>query len=299
MRVADAVAEHLAALTAERGLAANTVAAYRRDLRQYAEYLGTRDVEELDSVTAELVGDFVGHLRGRSLAPTSVARKVAAVRGFHRFAVVEGLTGDDPTVLVDSPQRAQTLPKALTVTEVVRLLEGPAGDDAVAVRDRCLLEFLYATGCRVAEAVAVDVADVDLESGTVLVTGKGDKQRLVLLGSHARSAIVTYLESRLTLKGDRVDPGRLFLSVRGRPLTRQAVWQTIKKHAVRVGLDPGKVSPHVLRHSAATHMVEGGADLRVVQEMLGHATIGTTQMYTRVSPQHLYEVYVTSHPRGA
>ena len=299
MKVAPAVESYLSALTAERGLSANTTAAYRRDLSQYAALLDRAGVTDIDAVTGDLVGEFIAELRRRNLAATSIGRKIAAVRGLHRFLVAEGDARNDPTSLVDSPLRPRPLPKALTVDEVLRLLEAPDRGTPLGVRDHALLEFMYATGCRVAEAAALDTADVDLDTASALVTGKGNKQRLVLLGVHAVAAIAGYLETRLALKGSGPDPGQLFLSVRGRPLTRQAIWQIVKRQADSAGLPTDRVSPHVLRHSAATHMVEGGADLRVVQEMLGHATIGTTQVYTKVSPEHLYEVYVTSHPRGA
>lgn len=298
MKLATAVDDYLAALTAERGLAANTTTAYLRDLSQYVAHLESSGITDLDAVDHEHVTDYVAALREVDLASTTVARKVAAIRGFHRFAVEELDAGADPTVLLASPSRPAALPKALPVDAVLAMLDTPDPDAPLGVRDRALLELMYATGCRVAEAISLSTGDLDLETSSALVTGKGNRQRLVLLGSHAVDAVRAYLPVRLELKGDRADPGTLFLSVRGRPLTRQAVWQIVKKTAIRAGLEPSDVSPHVLRHSAATHMVEGGADLRVVQEMLGHATIGTTQMYTKVTPDHLYEVYITSHPRG-
>jgi integrase/recombinase XerD len=204
----------------------------------------------------------------------------------------------DPTALIAAPQRPASLPKALSVDEVTRLIEAAAGETPLAVRDAAILEFMYASGARVAETVGLDVLDVDLEEAVAVVTGKGAKQRLVPLGSHAVLALRRYLQHRLELKGDRPDPGALFLSRRGKRLTRQSVWQLVRKYAGIAGLDPETVSPHVLRHSVATHMVEGGADLRTVQEILGHASISTTQVYTRVTPQHLHEVYVSAHPRG-
>jgi integrase/recombinase XerD len=216
----------------------------------------------------------------------------------HRFLAVEEYVDSDPTVLLESPRRPQGLPKALSVSEVAKLLEGPDLETALGVRDKALLEFLYATGSRVSEAVMLDQIDVDMDEATALVTGKGSKQRFVPLGSFAVAALRSYHPIRRDLIGKRQDPGAVFVSVRGRRLTRQAVWQIIKKTAAASGLDIEDVSPHVLRHSAATHMVEGGADLRTIQELLGHANISTTQVYTRVSPQHLFEVYVSSHPRG-
>lgn len=298
MRVATAIEDYLAALTAERGLSGNTIAAYRRDLGQYLVSLEEAGVSNLDDVTDAHISEFLGSLRSRQLARSTIARKLAAVRGLHRHAVDELGATSDPTMLVASPSRTASLPRALAVDQVLTMLATPDPSRPLGVRDKALLELMYATGCRVSEAIGLMTGDLDLETSSALVTGKGNRQRLVLLGSHAVEAVHAYLPVRLELKGDRPDPGQLFLSARGRPLTRQAVWQIVKKTAQRAGIPEGDVSPHVLRHSAATHMVEGGADLRVVQEMLGHATIGTTQMYTRVTPDHLYEVYITSHPRG-
>jgi integrase/recombinase XerD len=288
----DRIAEHLAALRAERGLAPATVSAYRRDLLDYAAHLGGRPPD------ADLVADYVAALHRRGLGPATVARRIAAVRGFHRFLVVEGLSATDPTVLLDSPRRRASLPKALTLEEVLRLLEGPDPGTPEGRRDRALLEFLYATGARVAEAVGLDQLDLDLEEGTARVTGKGDKQRLVPVGGPACRALQAYLPDRLAWRRAGRDSGAVFLNQRGGRLTRQGVWGIVRRCALRAGLDPETVSPHVLRHSAATHMVEGGADLRTVQELLGHASISTTQVYTRVSPRHLLEVYTVSHPRS-
>lgn len=285
-------------VTAERGLAKNTAAAYRRDLTQYKRYLVAAGVSAIQNVEPELVSGYVATLAESGLAATTIARKVAAIRGLHRFLVAEELVAADPTLMVDSPKRPAAIPKALTVDEVAKLIAATNGDSTEAIRDRAILEFMYASGARVTETIALDVLDLDLGEGTALVTGKGAKQRLVPLGSYAVEAVRTYLPKRLELKGDRPDPGALFLSVRGRRLTRQSVWQLVRSYAAKAGLEARSVSPHVLRHSVATHMVEGGADLRTVQEILGHASISTTQVYTRVSPRHLHEVYVAAHPRG-
>ena len=283
-------AEFLGALRSERGLAVNTVVAYRRDLADYFMFLESHDT---GSVAA-----FAGDLADRGLARSTRARKIAAVRGYHRFLVAEGFTTDDPTVLVDVPRRSQALPKALTVERVVRLIEAPDRRTPLGARDAAILEFLYATGARVTEAATVGLSDLDLDSATVIVTGKGSKQRLVPLGSHARSAIREYLPIRLELLSERERTDVLFVNARGRALTRQGLWDIVKRNGRRAGIDAAALSPHVLRHSAATHMVEGGADLRSVQEMLGHASISTTQVYTRVSPDHLHEVFVMAHPRA-
>lgn len=266
--------------------------AYRRDLRQYLAFLEGHEPDP-DRVSA-----FVRSLRRRGLAASSVARKTAAIRGLHRFRVAEGLASEDPTTLLDAPRRVQSLPKALSLDEVLALLDAPDPARPLGRRDVALLEFLYGTGARVSEAVALDLEDVDLDSATAVVTGKGDKQRLVPLGTHVVTAVNEYLPDRLSLRRPGADPGALFLNNRGGRLTRQGVWAIVRKAAAAAGIDEDRVSPHVLRHSAATHMVERGADLRTVQELLGHATITTTQVYTRVTPQHLLEVYITSHPRS-
>ncbi|MEA3511066.1 MAG: site-specific tyrosine recombinase XerD [Actinomycetota bacterium] len=283
--------EFLGSLRSERGLSVNTVSAYRRDLRDYFECL---DRDE-DSRGVE---GFVAELSHRGLARSTRARKLAAVRGYHRFLIVEGRATEDPTVLIDAPRRARTLPKALTVDQVEVLLDAPDRSTVLGLRDVAILEFLYATGARVTEAVTVGITDLDLESGTVIVTGKGDKQRLIPLGRHARAAIERYLPMRLELLSERERSDVLFLNARGRSLTRQGMWGIVKRNGRKADIEDTALSPHVLRHSAATHMVEGGADLRTVQEMLGHASISTTQVYTLVSPEHLYEVYVTAHPRA-
>ena len=286
------VEEYLVALRVERGLAPNTIAAYERDLGQYLAHL---DGAEPDY---DQVAGFVSDLRRRGLTDATVARKIASIRGLHRFLVFEGLWDTDPTALIDSPRRPDPFPKALTVDEAIALVEAPGAADAAARRDCALLEFLYGTGARVSETVGVDLGHLDLEDKVVLVTGKGSKQRMVPLGSKAVAAIRDWLPDRMSLIKRHLAGDPLFVNLQGRRLSRQGVYDIVKKHAVSADIEPGKVSPHVLRHSAATHMVEAGADLRTVQEMLGHATIGTTQVYTRVSPAHVMEIYVEAHPRS-
>lgn len=290
--IEDRIADFLASLISDRGLAPATISAYRRDLDRYAAFLDGREA------SPDLVSGFVLQLKEAGLAATTIARRIAAVRGFHRFLVAEGLSDVDPTLLVESPRRPRSLPKALTVDEVLRLLEAPDPATAAGRRDRAVLEFMYATGARVAETVALDELDIDLEDGTALLTGKGNKQRLVPVGHAARDAIRAWLPDRAQIRKPGASGSAVFLSLRGRRLSRQAVWNLVRAHGARAGLKADAVSPHVLRHSAATHMVEGGADLRTVQEILGHASISTTQIYTRVSPRHLLEVYATTHPRS-
>jgi integrase/recombinase XerD len=288
----ECIQEYLLALDVERGLSINTIAAYRRDLDQYLAFL---EGEEPDQ---DAVEGYLRHLRARTLASSSVGRKLAAVRGLHRFLVTEGLRSEDPTLLLESPRRPDPFPKALTVDEAIELMEVPDISTMKGRRDSALLEFLYGTGARVSEAVGLDLGKLDLEDRVVIVTGKGSKQRLVPLGGMAAAAISRWLPDRLALLHRTQGGDPLFLNLRGRRLSRQGMFDVVRANAKRAGIPEERVSPHVLRHSAATHMVEAGADLRSVQEILGHATISTTQIYTRISPAHLVEVYVQAHPRS-
>ncbi len=288
----DRVDGYLTALAVERGLAVNTISAYRRDLAGYLEYL------EEEAATPELVDGFLASLYEQGMRPATIARKLAAVRGFHRFLVAEGETDEDPTRFTETPRTPMSFPKALEVHETIRLVEAPPADTNLGIRDRAMLETMYGTAVRVSELVGLDLVALDLDTHSAMVTGKGNKQRLVLLGRPAVEAIGAYLPVRLELCGAREDPGAVFLNARGGRLTRQGVFGIVRKHALAVGIPQTRISPHVLRHSAATHMVEGGADLRTVQEILGHASVSTTQVYTRMSLQHLHEVYVETHPRA-
>ena len=285
------IGDYLDALFVERGLAPATIAAYRRDLCQYLAFV--------EGVTpdSELVSSFVASLSKRGLANSTIARKISAVRGLHRHLAEQSDSDVDPTVLLDSPRRDRPLPKALQIDQVLALLDSPDLTTRSGLRDSALLEFMYATAARVSETVAVDELDLDLAERAVVLTGKGNKQRVVPIGRAAIAAVTAWLPERSVLRNQR-SAAAVFLSLRGSRITRQAVWTIVKNHAERAGISRHQVSPHVLRHSAATHMVEGGADLRTVQELLGHATIATTQIYTRVSPQHLLEVYAVSHPRS-
>lgn len=290
----DHAQEFLISIRSERGLSINTATAYRRDLAQYEE---TR-LSHPGAGPENIIHVHLETLRARELAATSVARKLASIRSYHRFLVAEGYTTKDPTAKIGSPSRPSVLPKALTVGEVTRLVEAPDARTTLGRRDRSILEVLYSTGCRVTELVHLDLADVDFETKTALVTGKGNKQRIVPIGSYASASIRAWLPDRLKLRKSGHDSGALFLTVRGNRLSRQTVWRIVDKAGKSVGISPTRLSPHVLRHSAATHMVEGGADLRTIQEMLGHASLTTTQVYTKVSPEHLREVIIVSHPRG-
>jgi len=302
--VVRAYLDHLAV---ERGAAGNTIAAYRRDLERYAAALRASGHAGLESVGERDVAAYLRALREGDdahppLSAASAARAVSAVRGLHRFAARDGLVGDDVARPVRPPTPARRLPKAMAVDDVRRLLEAADGPEPAALRDRALLEFLYGTGARVTEAVTCAVDDLDLADGTVLLRGKGGHRRLVPVGSYARAALESYLvRGRPALLAQRVGGRReghqVFRSARGGPLTRQGAWEILRRVAARAGLDQ-TVSPHVLRHSFATHLLDGGADVRVVQELLGHASVTTTQIYTLVTVDRLREVYATSHPRA-
>jgi len=302
-----AVRTYLDHLSVERGLAANTLTSYRRDLRRYQQYLAEQGVDELDQVTEETVSSFLVRLREGDaehppLSSTSAARTVVAVRGFHKFAVSDGLATLDPAAAVKPPTPAKRLPKALPLADVEAILEAAgAPGTTLALRDRALLEVLYGTGARISEAVGLDVDDLDSVDGTVLLRGKGGKQRLVPVGSYAQEAVSAYLvrgrPELATVATGTGNGGALFLNARGGRLSRQSAWAVLVRTAERAGVTRD-VSPHTLRHSFATHLLDGGADVRVVQELLGHASVTTTQVYTLVTVDNLREVFAAAHPRA-
>ncbi len=298
--------EWLDQLRVEKGASVNTIAGYRRDITRYLEDLRTHGITRIQDVTPADIDRHVVDLRagtitGRRLAASSVARAAAAIRGFHLFALREGTSSLDPADNVETPRSGQRLPKALTVDQVSRLLDAAHVDDGpVALRDAALLEFLYATGARVSEALGMDLDDIDLdeELPVVRLFGKGRKERLVPLGHFACESIAAYLvraRPTLVVKG-RGTPA-LFLNTRGRRLTRQSAWEAIQRVAAAAHLE-NHVSPHTLRHSFATHLLEGGASVRDVQELLGHASVQTTQIYTKLTATTLREVYRSAHPRA-
>src|ERR671910_171001 len=300
--------EHDSWLTVERGLAANSLAAYRRDLRRSAAFLRERGERDPTAVREETVLAYVEDLKsavdndgGPRYAPSSIARALVAVRSFHRFCLEEGLLAVDPSEEVGAPRVPLGIPKALTEDEVEALLAAVVGDTARALRDRAIVETLYATGVRISELVGLDRRDLDLGDGLVRVLGKGSKERIVPVGRSARDALTAYLaDGRPQLaRPDRSPRGgeAVILNVRGGRLSRQSCWKIVRAAGERAGLG-GRLSPHVLRHSCATHMLERGADIRVVQELLGHASLSTTQVYTKVSPERLRAVYEAAHPRA-
>ncbi|GAB3601700.1 site-specific tyrosine recombinase XerD [Microbacterium tumbae] len=299
MLVARAIDAYLRHITIERGLSAHTVAAYRRDLGVYAAWLADAGIDDTAAVTGSIVSRFIAD-RSAAVPPpaaTSLARLQSSVRGLHRFLVREGIEVEEPTGRLRPPKAPQRLPKALTIDQVERLLAAPSPDEPMGIRDRALLELLYATGARVSEAVGLDVDD--LAHGEVLrLRGKGSKERIVPVGSYARRAVDAYLtrvRPGLAAKGKAT--ARLFLGARGAPLSRQSAWLVIRAAADKAQIT-SEVSPHTLRHSFATHLLQGGADVRVVQELLGHASVATTQIYTHVSVDTLRDIYATSHPRA-
>ncbi|KJL32512.1 site-specific tyrosine recombinase XerD [Microbacterium azadirachtae] len=295
-RALDAYLRHV---TIERGLADHTLSAYRRDLGGYVAWLGEQGIADTDAISAEIVAAFAAERAGAEPPPaaSSLARLQSSVRGWHRFLAREGIAEADPSARLRPPKQPQRLPKALTIDQVEHLLGAPSAEDPIGIRDRALLELLYATGARVSEAVSLDVDD--LAHGDVLrLRGKGSKERIVPVGSYARAAVDAYLtrvRPALAAKGHA--SARLFLGARGAPLSRQSAWLIIRAAAEGAKIT-AEVSPHTLRHSFATHLLQGGADVRVVQELLGHASVATTQIYTHVSVDTLRDVYATAHPRA-
>ncbi|MBV9059843.1 MAG: site-specific tyrosine recombinase XerD [Pseudonocardiales bacterium] len=302
--LAAVISQYLDHLAVERGTSANTLDSYARDLRRYAAYLASTGIGELAMVREEQVTGFLAALRDgdaehRPLAASSAARALVVARGLHRFAFREGLVSTDVTVDVHPPRPPKRLPKALDVEEVLRLLDVfPAAGGPRCLRDRALLEMLYSTGARISEAVGLDRDDIDAPARTVLLRGKGGKQRLVPVGRPALAALDAYLvRGRSTFAARGRGTPAVFLNARGARLSRQSAWAVLREAAARSEI-AAAVSPHTLRHSFATHLLEGGADVRVVQELLGHASVTTTQVYTLVTVDNLREVYVTAHPRA-
>jgi integrase/recombinase XerD len=295
------VLDFLSYLELERGLSRNTLNAYRTDLQQYGEYLAAHDRDALAARPAD-VADFLADLatgNGRPVcSAATIHRKAACLRSFYKHLRRDELIGDDPTAALSAPRRAKKLPQVLNYAEVQKLLASPRGSEPTTLRDRALLEVMYACGLRASETIGLELADVDTHEGFLRARGKGSKERMVPLGRQAIAAIKGYLRGgRPKLIGDRHEP-KLFVNFRGGPLTRQGLYKIVQRHARDAGLD-GRMSPHTLRHSFATHLLAGGCDLRAVQEMLGHADISTTQMYTHLSGERLKEVYFQSHPRAS
>lgn len=296
------VEDFLTWLAAERGRSSNTLVAYRRDLSSYWVWLVERG-ENLDDVTGSDLDAYVGHLRERGLAPSSVKRALVAVRSLHRFRSEEGLAVMDPSASIETPRVPAGLPKALTESEIDGLLAQVVGDNPVSLRDRAVLEVLYGTGARISEVCTLGIGDVDLDGGLLRLFGKGSKERVVPLGRWARVALAAWLGegARSAMEPEqwarRGDADAVFLNQRGGRLGRQGAWAIVRKYGDAAGLGE-RLTPHVLRHSCATHMLDHGADIRAVQELLGHASITTTQVYTMVSNERLFAAYDAAHPRA-
>lgn len=296
------VEEFLSWMVAEKGRSANTISAYRRDLGAYCEWLSTQAVTVLDVTHQQLV-DFVGVRRESGAATSSIARQLAAVRMLHRYLSIEGERRDDPAAELEGVRVPSGIPKPLTEAQVTSLLDAVIVTEPIHRRDLALIELLYATGARISEAVGLSIGEIDLDARLVRLYGKGGKERIVPFGSTAAAALEDWFSpsgrARIVPERwrSRDDAEAVFLNTRGGRLTRQAAWQLIKKYGARAGIGD-ELSPHVLRHSCATHLLDHGADLRVVQEMLGHASISTTQIYTKVSQERLWDVYRSAHPRA-
>jgi len=295
------VLDFLSYLELERGLSRNTLGAYRTDLLQYGEFLAEHELDALEARPAD-IGDFLADLatgNGRpACSASTVHRKTACLRSFYKHLRRDELIGDDPTASLSAPRRAKKLPQVLNYAEVQRLLAAPRGSDPTTLRDRALLEAMYACGLRASETIGLEMTDVDLEEGLLRARGKGSKERIVPLGRKAVAALAAYLRGgRPKLVPPDRHEARLFVNFRGGPLSRQGLYKIVQRHAREAGLS-GRMSPHTLRHSFATHLLAGGCDLRAVQEMLGHADIATTQMYTHLSGERLKEVYYEAHPRA-
>ncbi len=303
-RFESLVLDFLSYLELERGLSRNTLHAYRTDLLQYGEYLAAHERDALQARPAD-VADFLAVLATgeggrRPCSAATIHRKAACLRSFYKHLRRDELIGDDPTAALSAPRRAKKLPQVLNYAEVQQLLASPRGTEPTALRDRALLEVMYACGLRASETIELEVADIDSHEGFLRARGKGSKERLVPLGRQAIAAIDAYQRKgrqKLIGDSDRHEP-KLFLNFRGGPLTRQGLYKIVQRHARDAGLS-GRMSPHTLRHSFATHLLAGGCDLRAVQEMLGHADISTTQMYTHLSGEQLKDVYFRAHPRAS
>jgi len=284
-------------LTLEQGSSPRTLEAYRRDVERLVDYARAKGATSPIDVTSRMLREFIYHLKDVGLSPSSIRRNISAVRTYFRFLLADGVVARDPSERLETPQRWRTLPDVLTVGEIERLLAAPTLDDPLVFRDRAMLELAYGAGLRVSEWITIGVRDVLLEDKLVRVFGKGAKERLVPIGRSAIAAVATYLResrSRLERGGGK---GVLFLNARGEPLSRMGAWKILRRYVERAGITKA-VSPHTLRHSFATHLLEGGADLRAVQEMLGHADISTTQIYTHVDREYLRQVHRQYHPRA-
>lgn len=285
-------------LTVERGLSSNTLSAYRADLNRFSITLEQKKLTEIEQVSADIIAEYISELTVMKLTPTTIARHFAALKGLFKFALKENLIKSDPTVFISTPKLPSRLPKALSIAQLQELIKAVDKKDLVGYRNLAIVEFMYGTGCRISELTELDIDDLDLTERTVRLSGKGNKQRLVPIGEFAHAALNQYLVSARPnfVSGSTNDTAAVFRNQRGGRLTRQGVWAILQKAATAAGI--AGLTPHSLRHSFATHLLEGGADIRVVQELLGHASVATTQIYTKISIDGLRSVYAHSHPRA-
>lgn len=295
----EALAEYIIYLKIERGLSANTVISYKRDIEKYLTFLTEKKITQLDEVSRFEILDFLQTLRQSGAADNSIIRMVSSLRKFHQYLKRESIVSDDPMQLIDTPKKASTLPKAISPQAVEQLLEAPDTTTPLGVRDRTILELMYATGLRISELVNLKLSDMHLTMGFIQTMGKGEKERIIPLGEIASQWLDHYLDgARVYLQDQSVETSEyVFLNSRGKGLSRQGVWKKVKQLALEAGIDQN-VTPHTLRHSFATHLLENGADLRMVQELLGHADISTTQIYTHITKTRLKQVYSDYHPRA-
>lgn len=291
------IEEYLKFIQIEKGLSVNTIGAYRRDLNKYKEYLDLQKTSNIDFVDRQTIQECLGYLIDQGQSSKSIARFISTIRSFHQFALREKYSAKDPTVLIETPKYEKKLPDVLEVDEVIDLLNAPDLNKNNGYRDRTMLELLYATGMRVSEVIQIEVEDVNLMMGFVRVFGKGDKERIVPIGDTVIDYLTTYIETVRPQLLKQTVTNVLFLNMHGKPLSRQGIWKMIKQNGLKANINK-TLTPHTLRHSFATHLLENGADLRAVQEMLGHSDISTTQLYTHVSKSQIRKMYNQYHPRA-
>lgn len=291
------IEEYLKFIQVEKGLSENTIGAYRRDLKKYQLYMQEQKIAHIDFIDRQTIQECLGSLIDQGASAKSIARFISTIRSFHQFALREKYAAKDPTVLIETPKYEKKLPDVLDVEEVIQLLETPDLTKNNGYRDRTILELLYATGMRVTELIQIEIDDVNLIMGFVKVFGKGNKERIIPLGDTVIEYLDTYINNVRSQLLKKTVTNVLFLNLHGRPLTRQGIWKLIKQYGLRANINK-TLTPHTLRHSFATHLLENGADLRAVQEMLGHSDISTTQLYTHVSKTQIRQMYNQFHPRA-